>query len=162
MSAAEAQRIDRCFPPLARTVDGEHVAAGIAGVADQLGEHALAGEVERVGAVLRAPGAVAGLVTAALRGHHHRLPAVGAAAGPARRHQAAVIEAVVPHRRSPRYRSPSPRSSRASGSSVRKATTPASASLPYRVEAGPRWISTRSTASRSTRSRPAEANWPML
>src|SRR3546814_4902048 len=52
MSAAEAQRIDRCFPPLARTVDGEHVAAGIAGVADQLGEHALAGEVERVGAVL--------------------------------------------------------------------------------------------------------------
>src|SRR3546814_14324100 len=55
MSAAEAQRIDRCFPPLARTVDGEHVAAGIAGVADQLGEHALAGEVERVGAVLRAP-----------------------------------------------------------------------------------------------------------
>src|SRR3546814_5300646 len=75
MSAAEAQRIDRCFPPLARTVDGEHVAAGIAGVADQLGEHALAGEVERVGAVLRAPGAVAGLVTAALRGHHHRLPA---------------------------------------------------------------------------------------
>src|SRR3546814_4528566 len=53
MSAAEAQRIDRCFPPPARTVDGEHVAAGIAGVADQLGEHALAGEVERVGAVLR-------------------------------------------------------------------------------------------------------------
>ena len=95
-AAAETQRVDLGLPRRVAGINGERVAPDAIGVAaGHLGQHRTPGVVGRIGAVLGAPGAVAGLVPAPFGGHHHRLPAAGRFAGPACRGQGAVVEVVV-------------------------------------------------------------------